>query len=154
SECETDRARFLGRGRTPANPAAMDAGNRLSGTTGPVLDPVFALRRRVTLEPGATTRIAFVTGAAETREAAIAMAKRFGTLGAVDSAFDGARDRSEHEQRALDLAPGDVVLFNQLAAAVVFACPAFRDLDAAVANRLGQPGLWPHGISGDLPIVL
>ena len=22
------------------------------------------------------------------------------------------------------------------------------------ANRLGQPGLWPHGISGDLPIVL
>ena len=53
-EYETDRARFLGRGRTPANPAALDAGTRLSGTTGPVLDPVFSLRRRVRLEPGGT----------------------------------------------------------------------------------------------------
>src|SRR5262249_30605410 len=39
-EFETDRARFLGRGRTLANPAALDSGTRLSGTTGPVLDPV------------------------------------------------------------------------------------------------------------------
>ena len=26
--------------------------------------------------------------------------------------------------------------------------------DAVAANRLGQPGLWPHAISGDRPIVL
>ena len=51
-EYETDRVRFLGRGRTPANPAALDPEARLSGTTGPVLDPVFSLRRRVRLEPG------------------------------------------------------------------------------------------------------
>jgi len=41
-EYETDRMRFLGRGRTPANPAALDSGSRLSRTTGPVLDPVFS----------------------------------------------------------------------------------------------------------------
>ncbi len=40
---ETDRSRFLGRGRTPANPAALDYGSTLSGTTGPVLDPIFSL---------------------------------------------------------------------------------------------------------------
>ena len=51
-EYETDRARFLGRGRTPANPAALDRGARLSGTTGPVLDPVFSLRRRDPPGPG------------------------------------------------------------------------------------------------------
>ena len=44
-EYETDRARFLGRGRTPASPAALGPGGALSGTTGPVLDPVFSLRR-------------------------------------------------------------------------------------------------------------
>ena len=50
-EYETDRVRFLGRGRTPAHPAALDPGVRLSGTTGPVLDPVFSLRRHVRLDP-------------------------------------------------------------------------------------------------------
>ncbi len=55
SEYETDRTRFLGRGRTPANPAALDSGSCLSRTTGPVLDPIFSLRRRITLEPGTTT---------------------------------------------------------------------------------------------------
>ena len=51
-EYETDRLRFLGRGRTPANPAALDSGSRLSRTTGPVLDPIFGLRRRVDLDAG------------------------------------------------------------------------------------------------------
>src|SRR6516162_8590732 len=61
-EYETDRARFLGRGRTPANPIALCPGGRLWGTTGAVLDPVFSLRRRVHLDPGQTARLAFVTG--------------------------------------------------------------------------------------------
>ena len=47
-EYETDRVRFLRHGRTPANPAALDRGALLSKTTGPVLDPVFALRRHFT----------------------------------------------------------------------------------------------------------
>ena len=51
-EYETDRARFLGRGRTPANPAALDPDGTLSGTTGPVLDPVFSLRRSCDSPPG------------------------------------------------------------------------------------------------------
>src|SRR6516165_3602788 len=72
-EYETDRVRFLGRGRTPADPAALDAGTRLSGTTGPVLDAVFSLRRRVRLDPQSQASVAFITGAADTREAAIAL---------------------------------------------------------------------------------
>ena len=63
---------------------------RLSRTTGPVLDPVFSLRRRVRLEPGAPARVAFVTGAADTREAALALAEQFRDLEAVDRAFAAA----------------------------------------------------------------
>jgi cellobiose phosphorylase len=151
---ETDRARFLGRGRTPANPAAMDAAANLSGTTGPVLDPIFSLRRRVVLDPGATARIAFVTGAADTRESAIAMVERFATLEAIDNALKAVDENSERDLRALGLTPDDVGRFNRLAAAVLFANPGYRDLDAVAANTLGQPALWPHAISGDLPIVL
>ena len=46
-EIETDRARFLGRGRDVRAPIAVMDGRPLSNTVGTVLDPVFALRRRV-----------------------------------------------------------------------------------------------------------
>src|SRR4030095_3307408 len=60
-EWETDRARFIGRGRSPANPAALD-GRGLSGTTGAVLDPIGALRERLRLGPRGSARVAFSTG--------------------------------------------------------------------------------------------
>jgi cellobiose phosphorylase len=151
---ETDRMRFLGRGRTPANPAALDAGYRLSLTTGAVLDPIFSLRRRIWLEPGVTTRIAFVTGAAETREAAIGIIERLHQIDAIDRAFADAKALCQRELQELDLAPEEIALFYRLAAAVLFTNSSLRDLGAMAANRLGQPNLWPHSISGDLPIVL
>ena len=60
-EIETDRARFLGRGREVRTPMAVIDGLPLSNTVGTVLDPVFALRRRVRIPPGRTVRIAFWT---------------------------------------------------------------------------------------------
>ena len=65
AEFETSRGRFLGRGRDVRGPAAVIDGRLLSGSTGAVLDTIFALRRRVRLSPGATVRIAFWTMAAE-----------------------------------------------------------------------------------------
>jgi len=151
---ETDRMRFLGRGRTPANPAALDSGSSLSRTTGPVLDPIFSLRHRVRLEAGMTTRRAFVTGAADTRDAAIGIAERFREFEAIDQAFTEARSYSERQLQELEITPDEVALFNRLAGSVVFTSSGLRDLDAVAANRLGQRSLWPHAISGDLPIVL
>jgi cellobiose phosphorylase len=153
-EYETDRARFLGRGRTPADPAALDVGTRLSGTTGPVLDAVFSLRRRVRLDPSGQASIAFITGVADTREAANALAEQFQNFEAVDRAFSGARAGCADELKQLELTPDDVTLFNRLAGSVVFTSSSLRQPDAIAANRLGQPALWPHAISGDLPIVL
>jgi cellobiose phosphorylase len=153
-EYETDRISFLGRGRTPANPAALDSRSRLSRTTGPVLDPIFSLRRRISVAAGSSTRIAFVTGAADTHEVAIGIAERFREFEAIDRAFAGAKTHAKSELRELGLEPDEITLFNRLAAAVIFTNSSFRDLDAVADNRLGQPGLWPHSISGDLPIVL
>jgi cellobiose phosphorylase len=118
------------------------------------LDPVFSLRRHVRLGPRATTRVAFVTGAADTLETATALIQQFQSLESADRAFSGARDRGRDELRDLGLTPGDVALFNRLAGAVVFTGSALRSPEAVAANRLGQPGLWPHAISGDRPIVL
>jgi cellobiose phosphorylase len=151
---ETDRVRFLGRGRTPVNPAALDPESRLTKTTGPVLDPVFCLRRTVRIEPGKSARVAFVTGGADTKEAALGIAGQFWNFEAIDRAFADAKSRSDRELEESSLTQADVDQFNRLAAAVIFATQQLRDPDAVVANRKGQSGLWPYAISGDLPIVL
>src|SRR6185503_12820481 len=57
---ETDRARFIGRGGTVAAPRAMS--QALSASEGSVLDPVVAIRRRITLEPQQSATIDMVYG--------------------------------------------------------------------------------------------
>jgi N,N'-diacetylchitobiose phosphorylase len=63
TEWETDRARFLGRGRRYAEARALRA--PLSGTVGNVLDPVLALRTSLRLAPAETVALTFVTTAAD-----------------------------------------------------------------------------------------
>ena len=75
--CETDRARFVGRGRTTRAPRALDPDVVLSGTVGAVLDPIVALRVRVRIEPGRSAMVAFTTAVAPTREAALQLADRY-----------------------------------------------------------------------------
>jgi cyclic beta-1,2-glucan synthetase len=154
-EYETDRARFLGRGRTPAAPAALDRGASLSGTTGPVLDPVFSLRRRLRVAPGASVSVAFTTAVATTREEALALADQYHDFHGVTRAFELAWAHSQVQLRHLRLSAEEMQLYGRLAAHVIYAGPALRaPRGVLAANRQGQPGLWRHGISGDRPIVL
>ncbi|HYJ79817.1 MAG TPA: hypothetical protein VEW03_09465 [Longimicrobiaceae bacterium] len=89
-EYETDRARFIGRGRTLATPAALGA--PLSGTSGDVLDPAFSLRRVVTVPPGGSVRLCLLLGAARSREGARAVLARYPVLASTDAAFAGDAD--------------------------------------------------------------
>ena len=72
-EFETDRARFVGRGSHRARPAALRRPGPLGGGAGNVLDPVVALRREVTLTAGVPQTLAFLLGAAASREDALAL---------------------------------------------------------------------------------
>ncbi|CAA9370459.1 MAG: GH94, partial [uncultured Gemmatimonadetes bacterium] len=85
-EYETDRVRFIGRGRTLAAPQALDPGARLAGTTGNVLDSVLSLRRVVELAPGASAQVTMALGAGETRGAVEALSTRLRNLAALEHA--------------------------------------------------------------------
>ena len=85
---ETDRARFVGRGRTPADPAALGPNTILTGTIGPVLDPVFSLRRRFRVEPGGSAVVGFTLATAESRDSALALADAYHGISAVARAFE------------------------------------------------------------------
>ena len=145
----------MGRGRTPADPAALDAGAVLSGTTGAVLDPVFSLRRRVRVEAETSVHVAFTTAAADSREEALAQADYFHDFHGVTRAFELAWAHSQVELRQLHLTAQEAHLYQRLAAHVIYAGPALRPPpEVLLANEQGQAGLWRNGISGDNPIVL
>ncbi len=153
-EWETDRARFLGRGRSPARPQALD-GRALSGTTGVVLDPIVSLRQRIRLPPGATVRLCFATGMASDRETAEALARKYHDPSAAARTFALAMTHAESGLRHLGISADEAMLFERLASRVLGTDGSLRARpDAIASNELGQPGLWPHAISGDLPILL
>ena len=153
--CETDRCRFIGRGGSQANPAAMQDISPLSNTVGPVLDPIISLRRTVTLPPHESAVIDLVTGVTETRESALAHVEKYQSPRMADRAFDLAWTHSQVTLHQLNISEAEAQLYGRLAGALIYADPARRASPGVLLNnRRGQNGLWSYGISGDAPIVL
>jgi cyclic beta-1,2-glucan synthetase len=153
-EWETDRARFLGRGRGPENPQALD-GRPLTGTTGVLLDPIVSLRQRLRLAPGAVARLSFATGMAPSRETALALVQRYRDPSATPRTFAMAFAHAQSALRHLGVSSEEAMLFERLASRVLYGDASLRAGPELLArNALGQEGLWGHGISGDLPILL
>jgi cyclic beta-1,2-glucan synthetase len=153
--CETDRDRFVGRGGTPASPAAMRTLSPLSNTVGSVLDPIVSLRRTVTLNPHETVIIDLVLGVTESREAALAQVEKYQSCRMADRIFDLAWTHSQVTLQQINATEAEAQLYGQLAGALIYADPARRASPAVLLNnRRGQNGLWSYGISGDAPIVL
>ncbi len=153
AEFETDRARFLGRGRTLENPVALR--RSLTNRVGTVLDPIFSLRRQITILPNQRFQFALVTMVAESRETVIGLVERYAEFHTCARAFETAWTHSQLEMRRLHIRPGDVQTFRQLAAHVLFPQAQLRPPPARLGRRAeGQRALWRQGISGDLPIVV
>ncbi|MBT9539288.1 MAG: cyclic beta 1-2 glucan synthetase [Thiobacillus sp.] len=155
---ETDRARFIGRGRTTANPVVLEYGDSapaLSNTAGSVLDPIVAIRRTVTLSPDESASVQIISGIADTREAALALLEKYCDRHFVERAFEMAWFQSQEVLRHLNASEADAQIFGRLASSVIY-CNALRRASPGIIarNQLGQSGLWRFGISGDLPIVL
>ena len=155
AEFETDRARFLGRGHDARNPAAVMDGRPLSNTFGAVLDPVFSLRRRVKLQPGATARVAFWTVVAKSRSEVLDLVSKYHDPGAFDRILAQASARSRAELLSLHVNSDEANVFQRLASHVLYASSALRPSSDVLSRSVGgQSDLWTLSISGDLPIVV
>ncbi|HEX2458229.1 MAG TPA: glucoamylase family protein [Vicinamibacterales bacterium] len=152
-EWESDRARFLGRGRSSANPVALD-GRALSGTVGAVLDPIASLRERVHLAPGAFVRLTFATGVGTDRTTALALARKYRDGSAASRAFSMAFTHVHITLQHLGVTDDQAMLFDRLASRVFGSDASCISPEDLAHNMRGQSDLWSYGISGDLPIVL
>lgn len=152
---ETDRMRFIGHGHTVAAPQAMDGSAALSGTAGSVLDPIIAIRVRITLDPEQAATIDMVSGIGAGRDAALNLAGKYQDRHLADRVFELAWTHSQVVLRQINATNTDAQLYGRLAGSVIYANSGLRTDAAIIArNRRGQSGLWSYAISGDLPIVL
>ena len=153
--CETDRARFVGRGRSVRDPVALDERGELSGTVGAVLDPIFSLRATVTVPAGRSAEVTFTTFVGGERENAIQLADLYHDSYSARRALDLSWAQAQAELRDLGITPSDAALYQELAGHLVYAHPGFRGLAPKGEEvPLGQKDLWALGISGDWPILL
>ncbi|MCJ7557613.1 MAG: cellobiose phosphorylase, partial [Gammaproteobacteria bacterium] len=150
---ETDRGRFLGRGRTAQHPAALQAGS-LPGI-GASLDPIFSISQEVNLPPHGTLCLAFLTAASRSAEGSRDIIDRYSSLGTIQAALRHARTLAEEEMNELEISNAKLKDFQTLLSLLVFPSSALQaSPERLAANQKGQPGLWPFAISGDYPILL
>lgn len=155
---ETDRAKFIGRGRSLMRPLALsrlESHAQLSNTVGPVLDPIVAIRVRITLPPEQSATIDVVTGMADNRDSCLHLAEKYRDRHLADRVFDLAWTHSQVLLHQLNATHADARLYERMAASILYANTLLRaETSVLQANRRGQSGLWGQAISGDLPIVL
>jgi cyclic beta-1,2-glucan synthetase len=151
---ETDRTNFLGRGRTPRAPAALQSSSKFSNTSA-TLDPIFALQANIVVPGYESFQLAFVTLAAASRKDALDLARRYHQWHQISRAFDDTRAQAEKELIQIGLSSQQLEQVQKLLSVLLYPAAALRaDTTTLAANTLGQSGLWPFSISGDYPILL
>jgi len=156
---ETDRMQFIGRGNTVSNPQAMghptDLFGTLSGSQGSVLDPIVAIRSRITLDPEQSVTIDMVFGISETREATLNLIEKYQDRRIADRVLDLAWTQSQVLLQQINATEANAQLYCHIASSVIYNNASLRaDPNIIKENQRGQSGLWGYAISGDLPIVL
>jgi cyclic beta-1,2-glucan synthetase len=167
---ETNRASFIGRGRTLARPRALDPTVKLRGEWGAVLDPVGSLRTTVSLAPAETRQIVWTLGSARGRheierlaskvtdfvqaQTIFAAAAQSGTLLEGNGKGNGSeRDRSDKSMAGrLLVHPAHTSAKPSASAAKRKAIyrPAFAGSEREAAHQEGKPELlrFDNGYGG------
>jgi len=155
TEVETDRRRFIGRGRTLSTAAAFDAGAHLSGTDGFTLDPVMALRRVVRVPAGKKVKVIFWTIAAPSRAEADVAVDRYRHPDSFNHETIHAWTRSQVHLRHIGVTSREAASFQALGRYLVYPDTHLRADAGTIQTGLApQSALWPLAISGDFPIFV
>ena len=136
---EADRNRFIGRNQSSSNPIILSSQDRLSGTSGATLDPIFALGFELNLNPHTGANLAYLTFAAESREAILSMAVRYNNWILIQHSFQQA-DIAAQTWLGKQKIPTEVLKnFLQVLSALIYSFKIVRTTPETIAaNKLGR----------------
>lgn len=150
---ETDRSKFIGRGRHLSRPIAME--KVLDNSSGVVLDPIVSLRKSVRLDPNQKATLIFSMGVTEDEQKLPSLVAKYRDPYMVKELSGLSTIQTQVETDYLDLSQEDILLFQDMISQILYMSPRKKMYSRMIRrNRKGQNALWPYGISGDTPIVL
>jgi cyclic beta-1,2-glucan synthetase len=153
ASCETDRAKFVGRGRSGRYPAAMDNEGELSGRVGAVLDPVFAIRTRLLIPARESAVATFTTFIATDRDHAVKLAGAYHDASDAASAFEDAIAESREAITAFGVSPESAAQLDELGGHFLFGLHGNRSREwSSDLDAFGD--LRALGITRAVPIFL
>ncbi len=151
---ETDRARFIGRGRDATAPIAVRDREQMQRTTGTVLDPVFAFQVEIELPAHGSCVLQLTTAAGEDRAEVLRLLRANGGGESYERISTLAWTAARADLHHLQVSAGEARQYQTLAGFLLRPAPQLRlSAELLSANQKGQPGLWRFGLSGDRPIV-
>jgi len=152
---ETDRSRFIGRGKSLRAPQALEKYGPLSNSEGAVLDPIVSIRCNIVLNPGEECSFTLVTGVGLEREGCVSLIEKFRDYHLADRVFDLTWTHSQIQLHQFNASIKDAHLYEHMASFIIYPNQATRAERAILlANEFNQSRLWSLSISGDIPIVL
>jgi cyclic beta-1,2-glucan synthetase len=154
TEAETDRRAFLGRGRSIADPAALQSGAKLTGSAGFVLDPILSLRRQVRVPARKKVSLTFWIIVGKSRAEVEETIARMQHPESFSRQMMLSWTRSQVQTRHLGLSLADAANVQRLMRYLLYPDNSVRLPAGTLAAGLGQQStLWPTSISGDFPIL-
>lgn len=154
---ETERGRFIGRGRDPTDPRILDGDlDDFSGSRGAVLDPVIGSAIEFRVPAYGQVQIGWLTGAARSRTELLGRLRACRSMARIDWIFEQAYMQTGQELHNLEIDARELEQMTELLSALLSPSRELRrpDPPADPSHSPAQLALWAHGISGDRPILL
>lgn len=154
-EYENDRLKFIGRNNSLENPDAVVNNQTFSNHAGFCNDPIMSIRVTITLNPGETQHVSFITGVCDDRAEAIHISGEFNTSYRIDDIYEKFRLQRDIELKYLEITRYQLNAFQDLISPIYYPNALYRGPKENIRrNFQNQSFLWRFGISGDNPIML
>ncbi len=155
-EYETNRGKFIGRGRNTNNPVALN--KNLRNYVGTTLDPIISLRNRVLVPKGEEKTVYLISGFGKSREQVLNIVRTYSNKQTItEKGFKTTTIMSNVGNKLVNMSNNDCRLYNTMLNYLLqtnYIVTSDDVIENLSKNTLNQTNLWEFGISGDNPIVL
>jgi cyclic beta-1,2-glucan synthetase len=157
---ETNRTNFIGRDREISNPVALSKTLSNEKGVGIVLDPVASLRPTIKVQPGETVNVDFSFLAGQSKDELLELVNKYNKPSIFNEVANKAKENAIKNLKKTGISAEKALIYQQVTNKLLYSDPAVRPEPAKLVKlltetKLSYPqGLWGHGISGDLPIIV